>query len=174
MSNKINYYQIPDKFWFRIHFVRPRFKSNIENVLLYMANECCRIPRCSCSEYNKRYFNAIKMFPGNIGMTRKTLDNWRTEIPALFGFYKENKETDITETTQMAVFLHENQDLTQFLRLFLYLFQFPGGHMKAVDVKDIIYNNIRFKPARTIIQVLLAGNTILSEQDSSKEMSMSA
>lgn len=174
MSNKINYYQIPDKFWFRIHFVRPRFKSNIENVLLYMANECCRIPRCSYSEYNKRYFNAIKMFPGNIGMTRKTLDNWRTEIPALFGFYKENKETDITETTQMAVFLHENQDLTQFLRLFLYLFQFPGGHMKAVDVKDIIYNNIKFKPARILIQVLLAGNSILSEQDSSKEMSISA
>lgn len=174
MSNKINYYQIPDKFWFRIHFVRPRFKSNIENVLLYMANECCRIPRCSCSEYNKRYFNAIKMFPGNIGMTRKTLDNWRTEIPALFGFYKENKETDITETTQMAVFLHENQDLTQFLRLFLCLFQFPGGHMKAVDVKDIIYNNIKFKPARILIQVLLAGNSILSEQDSSKEMSISA
>lgn len=139
-----------------------------------MANECCRIPRCSCSEYNKRYFNAIKMFPGNIGMTRKTLDNWRTEIPALFGFYKENKETDITETTQMAVFLHENQDLTQFLRLFLYSFQFPGGHMKAVDVKDIIYNNIRFKPARILIQVLLAGNSILSEQDSSKEMSISA
>ena len=174
MSNKINYYQIPDKFWFRIHFVRPRFKSNIENVLLYMANECCRIPRCSCSEYNKRYFNAIKMFPGNIGMTRKTLDNWRTEIPALFGLYKENKETDFTETTQMAVFLHENQDLTQFLRLFLYLFQFPGGHMKAVDVKDIIYNNIKFKPARILIQVLLAGNSILSEQDSSKEMSISA
>lgn len=174
MSNKINYYQIPDKYWFRIHFVRPRFKSNIENVLLYMANECCRIPRCSCSEYNKRYFNAIKMFPGNIGMTRKTLDNWRTEIPALFGFYKENKKTDITETTQMAVFLHENQDLTQFLRLFLYLFQFPGGHMKAVDVKDIIYNNIKFKPARILIQVLLAGNSILSEQDSSKEMSISA
>ena len=174
MSDKINYYQIPDKYWFRIHFVRPRFKSNIENVLLYMANECCRIPQCSCSEYNQKYLNAIKMFPGNIDMTKKTLDNWRTEIPALFGFYKEDKDADITETSQMAVFLHENQDLTQFLRLFLYSFQFPGGHMKAVDVKDIIYNNIRFKPARTIIQVLLAGNAILSEQNSSKEMSMSA
>ena len=174
MSDKINYYQIPDKYWFRIHFVRPRFKSNIENVLLYMANECCRIPQCSCSKYNQKYLNAIKMFPGNIGMTQKTLDNWRTEIPALFGFYKEDKDTGFTETSQMAVFLHENQDLTQFLRLFLYSFQFPGGHMKTGDVKDVIYNNIRFKPARTIIQVLLAGNAILREQDSSKEMSVSA
>ncbi len=114
------------------------------------------------------------MFPGNIGMTKKTLDNWRTEIPALFGFYKEDKVADLTETSQMAVFLHENQDLTQFLRLFLYSFQFPGGHMKPLDVKELIYKNIRFKPARTIIQVLLAGNAILNEQDSSKEMSMSA
>lgn len=174
MPSKINHYNIPDKYWFRIHFVRPRFKSNIENVLLYMASECCRIPRCSCSRYNQLYLNAIKMFPGNIDMTKKTLDNWRTEIPALFGFYKEDKDAGITETSQMAVFLNENQDLTQFLRLFLYSFQFPGGHMKPADVKNIIQNNIRFKPARTIIQVLMAGNSILSEQGSSKEMSMSA
>lgn len=174
MPSKINYYNIPDKYWYRIHFVRPRFKSNIENVLLYMANECCRIPQCSCSEYNKRYLNAIKMFPGNVSMTKKTLDNWRTEIPALFGFYKEDKDADITKTSQMAFFLHENQDLTQFLRIFLYSFQFPGGHMKAIDVRDIIYNNIKFKPARTIIRVLMAGNTILSKQNSSKGMSMSA
>ena len=102
-------------------------------------------------------------------MKNKTLDNWRTEIPALFGFYKENKEDNITETSQMSFFLHENQDLTQFLRLFLYSFQFPGGHMKAKDIKEIINRDIRFKPARTIIQVLMAGNEI-----NSNEMSISA
>lgn len=168
-SHIVKFYKVPDEYWFRIHFVRPRFKSNIENVLLYMANECCRIPKCSCREYSRRYLNAIRMFPGNIDMKKKTLDNWRTEIPALFGFYKENKKADITETSQMSFFLHENQDLTQFLRLFLYSFQFPGGHMKAKDIKEIICQNIRFKPARTIIQVLMAGNEI-----SSKEMSISA
>lgn len=72
-ENKITYYQIPNKDWYRIHFVRPRFKGNIENVLLYMANECCRIPKCSCEEYSKKYFNAIKMFPGNIDAKRKLL-----------------------------------------------------------------------------------------------------
>lgn len=170
----IKYYQVSDKNWYRIHFVRPRFKSNIENVLLYMANECCRIPKCSCAEYSKRYFNAIKMFPGNVGMKKKTLDNWRTEIPALFGFYKENKDRNITETSPMAVFLHENQDLTQFLRIFLYSFQFPGGHMKSNDVKDIISHGIKFKPAKIIIQVLMAGNKILNNENSTKDMSLSA
>lgn len=139
-----------------------------------MANECCRIPRCSCAEYNARYFNAIKMFPGNIGMADKTLHNWRTEIPALFGFYKEDKQHDVTETSKMAIFLHENQDLTQFLRLFLLSFQFPGGHMKPQDLKDVISHNIRFKPARTIIQTLMAGNKILNDAGSGKEMSLSA
>lgn len=110
MANKeITYYQVPDKYWHRIHFVRPRFKSNIENVLLYMANECCRIPKCSCEEYSVKFFNAIKMFPGNIDMADKTLNNWRTEIPALFAFYKEDKDADVTETSRMSIFLHENQ-----------------------------------------------------------------
>lgn len=173
-KQETKYYKIPDKYWFRIHFVRPRFKSNIENVLLYMANECCRIPVCSCEEYSKRYYDAIKMFPGNIDMKKKTLDNWRTEIPALFAFYTEDKKADITETSNMATFLHENQDLTQFLRIFLYSFQFPGGHMKTKDIKEIIEHGIKFKPARTIIQVLMAGNKILSERCIKKNMSLSA
>ena len=174
VKKEIIYYHIPDQYWYRLHFVRPRFKNNIENVLLYMANECCKIPKLPCKEYSRRYFESIRMFPGNIDMADKTLHNWRTEIPALFGFYKEDKERDITETSMMAKFLHDNQDLTQFLRLFLFSFQFPGGHMKPQDLKDIIHNNIRFKPARTIIQVLMAGNGILSQMNSEKEMSISA
>lgn len=173
-KQEVKYYHVPDESWYRIHFVRPRFKSNIENVLLYMANECCRIPKCSCAEYSMRYFNAIKMFPGNIDAADKTLHNWRTEIPALFGFYKEDKKLNVTETSRMAIFLHENQDLTQFLRLFLLSFQFPGGHLKPQDLKEIIHRNIKFKPARTIIQVLMEGNKILSEQGVPKEMSITA
>ena len=168
------FYVVPTEHWHRIHFVRPRFKSNIENVLLYMANECCKIPRCSCQEYNDRYFNAIRMFPGNIGMADKTLHNWRTEIPALFGFYNEDKISDVTETSNMAKFLHEKQDLTQFLRLFLMSFQFPGGHMKPQDTRDIICLNIRFKPAQFIINVLLEGNKLLAKDGFEKEMSISA
>lgn len=168
------FYRVPDEFWYRIHFVRPRFKSNIENVLLYMAKECCRIPDCSCEDYSRRYFNAIRSFPGNVDMSTKTLNNWRTEIPALFGFYQEDKQLDITRTSAMAKFLHEQQDLPQFLRFFLYSFQFPGGHLKPQDLKDVIYHNIRFKPAKSIIQVLMEGNKILSSDGDSREMSISA
>lgn len=146
----------------------------MENVLLYMANECCKITKCSCKEYSIRYFNAIRLFPGNVGKTNKTLHNWRTETPALFGFYNENKSLDVTETSKMAFFLNEHQDLTQFLRLFLLTFQFPGGHLKPNDIADIISKDIRFKPAQLIMKVLFAGNDILAAEGSEKEMSISA
>lgn len=165
------FYQIPDDRWLRIHFIRPRFKANIETVLLYMANECCKIPSCSCAEYSQKYFDAIRLFPGNIGLADKTLQNWRTETPALFGFYTEDKEKDITKTSPMSTFLNEHQDLTQFLRLFLRSFQFPGGHLKANEIIPLIKNGVRFKPAQWIVRVLLAGNELLSE--SNKEMSIS-
>lgn len=169
-----SFYNVPDKYWQRTHFVRPRFKGNIENVLLYMAGECARIPKCSCKEYGTLYLKAIKMFPGNIDASEKTLQNWRTEIPALFAFYNEDKVSGTTETSKMALFLHERQDLTQFLRLFLHSFQLPGGHLKPHDLKSLIQKGIKFKPARTIVQVLLAGNAILTKESTAKEMSLSA
>ena len=30
-------YEIPEEYYFRIHHCRPRFKGNVENVLIYMA-----------------------------------------------------------------------------------------------------------------------------------------
>lgn len=168
------YYHIPNRFYHRIHFVRPRFKSNLENVLLYMANECCKIKPTTCKEYSEQYSKAIRMFPGNISRKLKTIANWRTEIPALFAFYEENKEANITKTSKMAEFLNENQDLTQFFKLFLQSFQFPGGHVKPQDNIDLISLGVRFKPAKFILQILMEGNVVLSEKGITKDMSLSA
>lgn len=169
----IKYYRIPDSDYFRIHFVRPRFKGNIENVLLYMANECCKIPISSCNEYAAKINQSIRLFPGNADLKQKTVDNWRTEISALCAFYNENKDSGCTETSKLSFFLNENQDLTQFFRFLMLSFQFPGGHIKPSDNIDLIHNNVRFKPAQFIIKVLMAGNEILSSMDSEKEMSIS-
>ena len=167
------YYKIPDKDYLRIHFVRPRFKSNIENVLLYMANECCKIEPTTCSEYASKINQAIRMFPGNIDLTQKTIDNWRTEISALCAFYTEDKISDRTETSKLSYFLNENQDLTQFFKFLMVSFQFPGGHIKSSDNIELIANGVRFKPAQYILKVLMAGNEILASLGSEKEMSIS-
>ena len=168
-----NYYQIPDKDYLRIHFVRPRFKSNIENVLLYMANECCKIEPTTCAEYASKINQAIRMFPGNIDVTQKTINNWRTEISALCAFYTEDKIADSTETSKLSFFLNEHQDLTQFFKFLMVSFQFPGGHIKSEDNIELIVNGVRFKPAQYILKVLMAGNELLSAMGSEKEMSIS-
>lgn len=167
------YYTIPDSDYLRIHFVRPRFKSNIENVLLYMANECCKIGPCPCKEYADKINTAIRLFPGNAGLTQKTIDNWRTEISALCAFYNENKASDVTRTSKLSFFLNENQDLTQFFKFLMLSFQFPGGHIKPADNIELIAGNVRFKPAQFIIKTLMAGNELLAAQGLDKEMSVS-
>ncbi len=166
------YYRIP-KDYLRIHFVRPRFKSNIENVLLYMANECCKIEPAPCREYAAKINKAIRLFPGNIDSTQKTIDNWRTEISALCAFYNEDKISDVTSTSKLSFFLNENQDLTQFFKFLMLSFQFPGGHIKPADNMALIANGVRFKPAQFIIQVLMCGNEIFASMGSEKEMSIS-
>lgn len=167
------FYHIPDEDYLRIHFVRPRFKSNIENVLLYMANECCKIEPASCREYAAQINQAIRLFPGNIDSTQKTIDNWRTEISALCAFYNEDKFADTTKTSKLSFFLNENQDLTQFFKFLMISFQFPGGHIKPADNIDLITHGVRFKPAQFIIKVLMAGNEILAASGSEKEMCIS-
>ena len=168
-----NYYNIPDEYFLRIHFVRPRFKSDIENVLLYFANECCKIGDASCNEYKNRLNNAIKLFPGNADLKQKTIDNWRTEIAALCSFYIEDKTANATHTSKLAYFLNENQDLAQFFKFIMLSFQFPGGHIKNTDNIELIENNVRFKPAQFILNVLMEGNKILAERNIKKEMCIS-
>lgn len=168
------YYRIPDEFWLPIHFVRPRFKGNPESILLYLANACCKISACKPIDYATELNKAIRLIPGKQKDEMKTINNWRTEIAALFSFYTEDKANKITETSKMAKFLNENQDLSQFMKQVLFSFQFPGGHLKANENVTLIKNNVRFKPAKVILEVLLAGNEYLAEIGRVKDMSISA
>jgi hypothetical protein len=145
---------VPKKYFFRLHHVRPRFKNNIENVLIYIAQEISQIKSDDCESFRNKLNNAIKLFPGNINSSEKTINNWRTEISSLFGFYIEDKNVNITIAGQRALDLYNKQDLIQFFKIFLYFFQYPGGHIKSHEVLKCIENGINFKPVKFILSLL--------------------
>lgn len=146
-------YRIPEEYYFRIHHCRPRFKGNIENVLIYMATEITKIGDCPKDEFNNLLNDAIKCFPGNSTLAPKTINNWRTEISSLFGLFYEDKDHK-NHAMLRASELADNNDLVEFFKLFLYYFQYPGAHIKSKDILEQIEAGIHFKPAQYILKVL--------------------
>ena len=152
-------YKIPSKYYHRIHQVRPRFKNNVEEVLLYISSELSQMKPENKQEFIKKFDRVLKTFPGNMTKTPKTIANWRTEISSLFGFLVE-LDNGILTPSDNAIMLSERQDLVEFFKYFLYTFQYPGGHMKSHETAKILKHNIKFKPAFYILDLLMVGEKI--------------
>ncbi len=149
-------YKTPNNRYYRLHHVRPRFKNDVESVLLYMANEVSSLGSLKSNEFKDKLNLAIKLYPGNYSKKDKTINNWRTEISALFGLiqYDTNK---VSRPSEIARILSEKQDLIEFFRYFLYYFQYPGGHLKPQETLNLIKSGIKFHPTRYLLDVLLVG-----------------
>ena len=152
----MSFYEVPENFHFRLHHCRPRFKGNVENVLIYMATEITRIGNRPSDDFNDRLNNAIRCFPGNATLKLKTINNWRTEISSLFGLFYED-DYGLNHACRRAKELAENEDLVQFFKYFCFTFQYPGAHIKAHEIEEQIENGIHFKPVQYFLKVLLAG-----------------
>ena len=85
-------YTTPNNYYFRLHHVRPRFKNQVENVLGYVAFGIAQIGRKKTLLFNSELNEHIRKYGSNVTSTQKTIDNWRTEIGALFGMYIEGKD----------------------------------------------------------------------------------
>ncbi len=149
-------YQIPEQYYFRLHHIRPRFKGDIENVLIYVAEEITRVGERTTNEFVEAVNAALFQYPGNAYRKLKTINNWRTEISALFGFIEHTDTTD--KPGRRAVELAENQDLVECFKVFLYNFQYPGAHIKPQEVLEQIRQGVHFKPAQYILKLLRYAN----------------
>lgn len=149
-------YKVPEEYFFRLHHVRPRFKGDIENVLIYVAEEISRVGEMEVEEFVETVNAAIFRYPGNAHRKLKTINNWRTEISALFGFIEH---TDVTDKPgRRAVELAESGDLVECFKTFLYNFQYPGAHIKPNRVLEQIEQGVHFKPAQYILKLLRYAN----------------
>lgn len=145
-------YETPEKYYFRLHHCRPRFKNNIEDVLIHVATEVSRIGERDKDIFADKLNDAIKRFPGNSTKKDKTINNWRTEISALLGLILHDNE--VSKPSPMAKYLTDEQDLVSFFKYFLYYFQYPGGHTKPHETVEHIRAGVKFKPAKYILSLL--------------------
>ncbi|MGL5940304.1 MAG: protein NO VEIN domain-containing protein [Waterburya sp.] len=157
MSKKI-IYKIPDEYFFRLHHVRPRFKNDVEEVLLYVATSISEMETLPIEEFNNALNQVLFRFKKNASSTKKTIDNWRTEISALFAFI-QNSQSNL-KPSLMAKRLANNQYLDEFFNYFLFSFQYPGGHIKTQNIIKQIEVGIKFKPCSFILQLLIEGEKL--------------
>ncbi|HDR1123618.1 protein NO VEIN domain-containing protein [Pasteurella multocida] len=152
------FYKIPDEHFFRLHHVRPRFKNNVEEVLLYVATSISDMPRLPKKAFDKELNRVLFKFGKNNTATVKTIDNWRTEISALFAFIQEDNNFQYSGKTARR--LAEKQYLDEFFNYFLYSFQYPAGHIANYNVINQIRAGIKFKPCKFILELLKAGTEL--------------
>lgn len=145
-------YTVPDKYKIRLHHVRPRFKNDIENVLIFIATEISKLSPMPSKDFATAVNSAIMRYPGNSESTPKTIDNWRTEISALFGFIEHNEDTD--KCGNRAKELAENGDLIECFKTFLFNFQYPGSHLTTKSIAELTESGVHFKPAQYILKLL--------------------
>ena len=146
---------------YRLHHVRPRFKNDVEGVLLFMASEISALETNKKKIFDLKLNDVIRTYPGNYEKDKQTIANWRTEISALFGLFQYDGE--YKKPSNLCKILATNRDLIQFFRYFLYYFQYPGGHLKPHETCKMIKKGIRFHPTQYFLQVLLAGKEITNE-----------
>lgn len=148
-------YRTPQKYFFRLHHIRPRFKTDFESVLFFMSEAICRIGELPTKEFDQQFLEEIRNYPGNAGSTKKTLQNWRTEISSLFALVeeKDGRRFPSRLTKQLA----KNGDLVEFFREFLFSFQYPGGHLKPQSNINIIKQGIQYNPCKIILAIFIYG-----------------
>ena len=74
-------YKVPNQFYFRIHHVRPRFKNDVENVLIFVAESIAKLKPMPEVDFAQSLNQAIYGYPGNANKELKTINNWRTGHP---------------------------------------------------------------------------------------------
>ena len=151
-------YNVRSEYFIRIHHVRPRFKGDIENVLIYLASEISKIQIQASEDFANKVNSSIFLFPGNVRKTLKTINNWRTEISSLFGFIIDDGM--ISRAGLRAIELADKEDLVEAFKKFLFTFQYPGAHIKSHEIKKLIESGVNFKPAQYLLKLLLKAEEI--------------
>lgn len=149
-------YKIPPEYYLRLHFPRSRFNRRLEDMLLLLAAKITELGAVNKNEFDNILDKIIRE-NNSENYTEKTIKNQRTEMTKLFGLVKSVDKLSLPG--KRLTLLSQTQDIPQFFKSFCKGFQFPGGFLKPDKIGNIVVAGVKFKPAKYILKLLLAGES---------------
>lgn len=146
-------YTIPGEYYLPLHHPRPRFKNEVEDVLGYMAFAIADIGRLPRDAFKQQLNAQIRKYGSNVNSKEKTINNWRTEIGAIFGLYVEDDA--YARPTFQSEDLAINTNLPRFFCGVMAAFQYPAGFLKPDEDVLLVNSNVKFHPGRWLANFFL-------------------
>lgn len=157
-------YTIPEGYYLPLHHPRPRFKNEVENVLGYMAFAIADIGKLPRDAFKQQLNAQIKKYGSNVNSQEKTINNWRTEIGAIFGLYVEDDA--YSRPTFQSEDLAINTNLPRFFCGVMAAFQYPAGFLKPDEDVLLVKNKVKFHPGRWLADFFLQkGVPVLTKEE---------
>ena len=133
-------------------------------MLGYMAFAIADIGKLPRDAFKQQLNAHIKKYGSNVNSQDKTINNWRTEIGAIFGLYVEDDV--VARPTFQSEDLAINTNLPRFFCGVMAAFQYPAGFLKPNEDVLLVQNNVRFHPGRWLANYFLRpGFPMLSKEE---------
>ena len=146
-------YETPTKHLFRCAFPRGRILSQVEDELSILTQFITRFSPREKDEFD----NLIDSEYAKLrNVSTKSIRNYRTEMTKLFGLVVVGAD-GIVQSSPRTNLLVESQNFPLFFKTFCHRFQFPNGINKPQETAKQIENGVRFKPAKFILDLFVAG-----------------
>ena len=149
----IKKYTIPDKYYYRCTFPRGRMLSKLEDDLTIFVQLILQGAHQKKVDFEKKFDQEYARLHA---LNEKTIKNRRTEMISLYGL-TQTTEDGYVEPSKMSLVLSESQDFYLFFKLFCLKFQFPNCINKSNATIEQISKDVKFKPAKFILELLTLG-----------------
>lgn len=147
---------------FRCIIIRGKSKRELDNLLPAYALVIDDICPCPKDEFEAKFNSAFARIMGKdeAGITKKTLDNHRTEIAGkLFGMYYLSDDGFYYAAERTNKYIADN-DQPAFFKDICYKMQFPNGMNKVQTLIAHTEQNISFRQYPFIIRCLMIAESI--------------
>jgi len=143
-------YQTPEQYFLRHAFPRGRMLTKIEDDLTIFVQFITSLSHNKKVDFESK-FDA--QYSALLAVSEKTIKNHRTEMVSLFGLTIETEDGFIEASTRASL-LVDTQNFQLFFKTFCNRFQFPNAINKPQETIKQLEQNVKFKPAPFILQIL--------------------